>query len=534
MIRLFSFALLFLTFQVTWGSDPYPRNYNIDIQHYRFSIEVNDSTNIIEGSSEITILFRNSLDQFDLDLVAKSNDGAGMTVRSISREGKAIDFSQAGERLSIKPGKVNQGDKVTFLINYYGQPRDGLIISKNMFGDRTIFGDNWPNRAHHWLPCIDHPYDKATCEFIVTAPGYYQTIANGILVEKKELPKGRTLAHWKEDKALPTKVMVIGVARFATSSAGMVDGVPIETWVYPQNREAGFVDYKVATQITDYFTDKLGAFPFEKLANVQSTTRYGGMENASNIFYFENSVTGKNERENLIAHEVAHQWFGDSASELDWYHVWLSEGFATYFTSLYLEHMYGKERLAQHMKQSRDEVITYFKNNPSAVIDTTFSDINRVLNTNSYEKGGWFLHMLRKKVGDETFWKGINNYYQLYQYGNAMTDDFRKVMEEVSKENLKEFFDQWLRRPGHPVLSANWTYNTRKKLLNISVVQTQEDVFNTALEIQIETSDGAKETITVPLDQRAVSMAKPLAKRPKKLTLDPHIWLLFEGEIEAK
>lgn len=533
-MRLYIPTFLFFVVQFAWGTDPYPRNYNIDIQHYRFTIEVNDSTNIIKGSSEITILFRNSLDQFELDLVAKRDDGTGMTVQSVTSEGRPVNFYHAGERLLIKPGKVSEGDELSFLINYSGQPKDGLIISKNKFGDRTMFGDNWPNRAHHWLPCIDHPYDKATCEFIVSAPSHYQTIANGVLIEKKELPEGRTWVHWKEDKAIPTKVMVIGVARFAISTAGMVDGVPIETWVYPQNKEAGFADYKIAAQITDYFTDELGAFPFKKLANVQSTTRYGGMENASNIFYFENSVTGKNERENLIAHEVAHQWFGDSASELDWYHVWLSEGFATYFTGLYLEHAYGKQRLMQHMKENRNDVLTYFRSNPSPVIDTTYADITRVLNTNSYEKGGWFLHMLRKKVGDETFWKGINSYYQQYQYSNAMTDDFRKVMEEVSNQDLKEFFDQWLTRPGHPVLSAKWAYDARKKMLNISVEQIQKDVYETALEIEIETTNGEKEVISLRLDNRTVSLAKPLAKKPQKLTLDPNVWLLFEGEIGPK
>src|SRR5204863_6116924 len=152
--------------------------------------------------------------------------------------------------------------------------------------------------------------------------------------------KKRKITHWKTSVVLPTKVMVIGVARFAIEYEGEINKVPLQSWVYPQNRKEGFSDYSMASGPLDYFSKNIAPYPYEKLANVQSTTRWGGMENAGNIFYYENSVTGKANIEGLLAHEVAHQWFGDSASESDWYHVWLSEGFATYFTQLYLENKY--------------------------------------------------------------------------------------------------------------------------------------------------------------------------------------------------
>lgn len=528
--------LLFLSWALStsiFATDPYPRNYNIDILHYHFTIELNDSTNVIGGVAEVTILFKKSEPTFELDLVGGA--GTGMTVTSVKNTENPIKFKHQNNRLAITlstPPKVDE--KVTITINYSGSPTDGLIIGTNKFGDRTFFGDNWPNRARYWLPTIDHPYDKASCEFTVIAPSHYQAIANGRLIEKTNLTNERILTHWKETIDIPTKVMVIGVARFATTLAGVVDNIPVETWVYPQNREAGFLDYKVATKILDYFITSIGPYSYPKLANVQSKTRFGGMENASNIFYYENSVTGKNEHEDLIAHEIAHQWFGDSASESDWYHVWLSEGFATYFTNLYCEHTYGAEKLQERMRTQRDEVVAYFKKNPAPVIDTTLLDMNKVLSTNSYQKGSWVLHMLRKEVGEEAFWHGIRAYYKEYQNKNATTSDFRAVMETASGKNLKVFFNQWLRTSGHPNLDASWSYDAKKKVVNVRIRQVQPNLFVTPLEVGVEMENGTRNIQTIQLKEMDTKFSFSAEKKPISLSLDPETWLLFEGKILSK
>ena len=131
--------------------------------------------------------------------------------------------------------------------------------------------------------------------------------------------------------------MVIGVSPFAVQEMLSKSGIPLSSWVYPQNSEEGFFDYSIATRPLDFFESYIAPYPYSKLANVQSKTVYGGMENASCIFYHERTVTGKQDHEILITHEMAHQWFGDAVSELNWHHIWLSEGFATYLTDLYIE-----------------------------------------------------------------------------------------------------------------------------------------------------------------------------------------------------
>jgi aminopeptidase N len=176
--------------------DPYPRNDGIDIRHYTFRLELNDSTNNIRGVADVAIRFKKSITSFDLDLATSNSEGKGMTVSRVLSAGESLKFTHQNDRVTIS-GTFVAGDDKIVTIHYSGIPQDGLIIGKNKFGDRTFFGDNWPNRAHHWLPTIDHPYDKATCEFIVTAPEHYAVIATGEKIEESAIEKKQKVTHWR-------------------------------------------------------------------------------------------------------------------------------------------------------------------------------------------------------------------------------------------------------------------------------------------------------------------------------------------------
>ncbi|NOS91635.1 MAG: M1 family peptidase [Cyclobacteriaceae bacterium] len=530
------FTLFLFIHSAVYAIDPYKRNEAIDVQQYQFQLEVNDSTDQIAGVAQVTIRFKKPITSFDLDLANKNAQGLGMTVSAVTLNGKTLSFRHQNDRLTIQLSTVSSvNEQLTFEIIYAGIPIDGFIIGKNKFGDRGFFGDNWPDRGHHWLPVIDHPSDKARVTFVVIAPLHYSVVANGIQTEETFLNAKQKLTRYEEETAIPVKVMVVGIARFAVQRAGVVDGIAVESWVYPQNKAEGFNDYAPAVQVLDFFHRHIGPYPFKKLANVQSKTRWGGLENAGAIFYFENSVNGKGDHVSLIAHEEAHQWFGNSASENDWHHVWLSEGFATYFAHLYLEHAYGHDQLVKEQITDREQVIKYYAKNPAPIVDTTLTDINKVLSTNTYQKAGWVLHMLRHKVGDALFWKGIQTYYARYQKSNALTDDFRVVMEEVSGQNLKPFFDQWLFRGGHPRLSGNWSYNPAKKELILEINQTQkEPFFSFPLDVAWVGKDGLQKTETVQIDAKSKKITLKADFEPIEVKLDPSTSLLFEGQIQKK
>jgi len=501
------------------------RFQSIDVINYKFAITLSDETDEIYGTSVINIKFNRELKSFNLDLVSKQSDNTGMIVESVLENNQSVSFSQSNDQLfiNINPSKINE--LKTYTIKYKGIPADGLIISKNKFGDRTFFGDNWPDRAKNWLPVVDHPSDKATVEWDITAPSHYQAIGNGSMIERTNINTKTTLTRWKMDTPIPTKIMVIGVAQFAVENLGEIYNIPVSSWVFPQERENGFKDYSLAVPILDFMINHVAPYPFEKLANVQSKTLYGGMENAGNIFYNENSITGTGKFESVIAHEIAHQWFGDSASELNWYHVWLSEGFATYFENLFYENRYGRDSFVKKMNEDRVKAIKFSKKNNSPIVDTSITDYLKLLSPNTYEKAGWVLHMLRKELGDDLFWEGIKKYYDTYKYNNALSEDFKRVMEEVSGKDLNTYFKQWLYQSGHPTLDITWNTNNN---LTLEITQTQENLFVFPIEIKCNYEDGSSSVETIKVLNKTEKANISVIKKVVSIEVDPNTWLFFE------
>ena len=507
---------------------------SIDVQHYAFQLTLTDEDNTISGITDVQIEFTEpSVTSFSLDLIGREGSRkTGMVVRSVKENGQSVDYSHDSDKIQISPATAGStGNTRTYTIAYEGIPADGLIIATNKHGDRTFFGDNWPNRARNWLPTVDHPSDKASVEFMVTAPAHYQVVSSGSLIEETDMLDGMRKTHWRTDVPIPTKVVVIGVARFAVEYAGEYKDIPIQNWVYPQDRDAGFHDFGVTNRVMEFFETNIGPYPYEKLANVQSKTRYGGMENASNIFYSENSISGTRQNEGLIAHEVAHQWFGNSVSEIDWQHIWLSEGFATYFTQLYMEATYGKERLQDGMNRARSSVLRFYERVPDApLVNPQISDPNQHLNANSYQKGGWILHMLRYQIGDEAFWNGIRAYYETYRDQNASSAQFQEKMEEASGQDLEVFFQQWLYQAGQPVLEGTWSYNPGVNTVNITLSQEQSGPsFVFPIEIDLKMDSGETVTKMLEINSEKESFNFEVDAAVTNIEFDPNTWLLFDG-----
>jgi aminopeptidase N len=502
---------------------------HIDVQHYEFSIALTDTNDSIKGKAAIDILCIKDAQAITFDLISKNNNRKGMTVVQVTENGKPLTFTHTNNQLTIT-SPVKYGERKKLEITYEGIPDNGLIITKNKYGHRVFFADNWPNRARHWLPCIDHPSDKAPLDFIVTAPAHYQVISNGIKIADSLLTGQQRLTHYTETTPLSTKIMVIGVARFAIEEAGTVNNIPVSSWVYPEEKDKGFYDYALAVDILPYFIKNVGPYAFKKLANVESTTMFGGMENASAIFYSdESSITGTRKSESLLAHEIAHQWFGDMATEADWSHLWLSEGFATYMTILYFE-KYGYDTAMQMLSKNRQQVIDFARKKLRPVVDSSVTNYMELLNANSYQKGGWVLHMLRRQLGDTIFWKGIRIYYNRFAGRNAVTGDLCKVMEEVSGRNLTPFFQQWLFTAGHPKLEISWQYIAVKKAVVITVIQQQSPLFKFPLELQVDNN----KKLRVDIANRDTRITIPVSKKPTSLIVDPQVNLLFEGSVKEK
>lgn len=512
-----------------------------DILHYQFALDLSDKHDTLYGTTKITLITRLPGNTVTLDLQGADAKGKGMKVIQA-----VLPFEENGNDnallsplahqqnkltvTSLKPFKA--GDTVQLMVRYKGVPDNGMIISKNMYGHRTFFGDNWPNRAHHWLPCKDEPGDKASFEFLITAPSHYQVVSNGIQVEETNLTGDKKFTHWREDIPLPTKVMVIGVADFAVQHAGYVNNcIPVSSWVFPENADKGFFDYSIGPEVLSFFDRYIGPYPYRKLANVQSKTMYGGMENAGAIFYYENSVTGRRGEEGLFAHEIVHQWFGDMATEKSFAHLWLSEGFATYLTHIFMESKYGTDSLARRMQEDRQSVISFVKDSKRPVVDST-SNYMSLLNANSYQKGSWVLHMLRRELGDSVFHAAVRAYYEQYKGRNADTKDLQAVFERVSGRSLDVFFSQWLNRGVNPQLAISWKKDAMMDGLIITIEQVQKGLpFALSLEMELEYEGKIKEIRRFDLDKASHSFLITGKGRLLKVRPDPNTSMLAEFNI---
>jgi aminopeptidase N len=524
-------ALLVLLATAAASADSYSRQPGIDAIHYVFRLTLVDTSNEIAG--EATVLLRLAdagVTEAVLDLTSPGGRG-GMKVASVTNGDTAVRFSHADDRLRIQlPAGAAKGHDVSLTIRYGGVPADGLRLIPNIHGERTIFSENWPNRARQWLPMIDHPYDKATGEFIVTAPAHYQVVSNGVLVEETDLAEGRRRTHWKQSVPISSWLYALGVARFAVHHAGTTEGVPLQTWVFPQDRERGLALFEETTrQAMAFFAERIGPYSYEKIANVEAAGLSGGTEHASAIFYGEKSVT---KGRGPVVHEVAHQWWGNAVTERDWDDVWLSEGFATYFTLLFTEHASGREAFVAGLRSSRATVLETERKLPATpVVHPNLSDMGRVLNALVYQKGGWVLHMLRGLIGTEAFWEGIREYYRRYRNGNASTDEFRAVMEKASGRDLQWFFRQWLTRPGTPRIDGSWRFDAARKQVDVELEQSGSgDSYRLPLEIGIVMKAGDLPRIErFELKERRATFSIAAEAEPAAVVLDPNTWLLMEA-----
>jgi aminopeptidase N len=516
-----------------------------DVLDYDLTIDLPDSGRVIRGTALLTVrrtgsaTQRPSRDTLTLDLVR-------LAVATVTVDNQVVSFGRTADVIRV-PLSTSQRDTIRVAVTYSGEVTDGLVIRTDSQGRWTAFGDNWPNRARYWIPSVDHPSDKATVSWTVRTPPGRTVVANGRQLSPGRMRVGyaeRRTSQWREDRPIPTYTMVIAAAPLVRHELGAhACGLAeldrcVEQMVYttPEVRDYMPGPFATARGIVEWMSGLVGPFPYEKLAHVQSSTIYGGMENASAIFYDEKLFRDRAMSVDLIAHETAHQWFGDAVTERDWPHLWLSEGFATYFSALWTERSQGQDAFRAQMLATRAQILAdtgAVARRP--VIDTIETKLTALLNANSYQKGGWTLHMLRRLVGDSAFFRGVRQYYATHRHGNALTDDFRQAVEASSGQRLEWFFDQWLRRPGYPTPALRWEFDSTASRVTVTIDQerAQFGAYRFPLTLAVHDASGTvrRVQIEVPAQPRTtVALPFPVTARPARIEVDPEVDLLARFE----
>lgn len=512
---------------------PRPGQYGegFDAIHYDIRLTLPATGSVIEGTTEIQVALTPKAPAI------LSLDFTGLQVTGVRVDGTASRFVHEQGRLLVPvPRTGASGSQTRVAVDYRGTPDDGLIIRNNVHGHRAAFADNWPNRARFWFPALDHPADKATASLTILAPPGWDVVANGVRTATPttiQRPDGSTRRQfeWRITQPVSTYNMVIGAADFRVQTIGRpcfgdTRCIDVTTWLFPESVDKAAPSFRRAAAMVEYYSQLIAPFPYDKLAHIQSSTRFGGMENATAIFYSERALADGRAVEEVVAHETAHQWFGGAVTEAEWPHVWLSEGFATYFGALFFEHADGIAAFRGMMEASRRQILAS-KVNDRPIVDTTKPDLFALLDTNAYQKAGWVLHMLRGTLGDSRFFDGIRRYYQAHEHGTASTVDLQRALEEASGMTLDDFFDQWLFHPGYPQLRVSWQ-NAGPQTAAVVVTQVQPErwpTFRMPLTIELTTTSGPIRR-QVDVDERLERYTFQLDSALTGVVLDPDSWLL--------
>ena len=501
------------------------RTQQFDVLHYDLAITVPDSGQMITGKAKITLRALQPFRRLRLDF-------AGMHPTLVERNGRPQEFRMRQDQLEVVlHERARNGEVIHLTVSYYGKPADGLMIRRNKYRRRSVFADNWPNRAHYWFPCVDHPSDKAGVTFRITAPRRFQIIANGRFVRRTDHLDGRATTVYEERQPIPTYCMVFGAAEFDIIANPESGRVPIHYWVFPQDAADAIEEFDRSDEMLAYFENRFGPYAYEKLALVQSSTRFGGMENAGAIFFAEQRLGRPGSIEGTVSHEIAHQWFGDDVTPIDWQHLWLSEGFATYFGIQFFEYADGADRFRQRLRESRERYLSRTEWLSRPIVTEVPEDLFQLLNPNNYAKGGWVLHMLRDVVGDEAFWKGIRQYVTLYRGRNASTDEFRQVMEMAGGQPLNWFFKQWVYEGGIPDLRIRYDWKEKDKNLLVKIQQVQSTTpMKLPIEFEIVHRKAARKRVWLAEREKTVTFY--FNDPPVKMIVDPDVKILARIQVE--
>ena len=416
------------------GDPYYPQmgNGGYDALHYTIDLTVDVANNKISGSSTLDAQATEALSSFNLDL-------HGLDVSAVTVNTASAGFSRQKDELTITPASaLSNGEKFIVLVSYSGTPQpveDASVPGEPVgwFANAGVYVVSESDGAMGWYPVNNHPLDKATYTFRITAPKQYVVAANGLL--KSEVVNGEMKTSvWEEIHPMASYLATLIIGEYKLETQSGPNGLPIHNYFPPNAGQDITGSFSRTSEMISYYSQVFGPYPFESYGGVVVPLELGFALEDQTLSIFGNDMVD----ELTVAHELSHQWFGDSVSLKSWKDIWLNEGFATYAESLWVEHTQGKAAGDQYMRKIYEDAKA--KNMPAPEDPS----VGNLFDSSVYMRGGCVLYALRLKLGDEVFFKILREYYSRYQYGNASTEDFIAVAETVSGQNLKSFFNDWL------------------------------------------------------------------------------------------
>jgi aminopeptidase N len=508
-----------------------PGDRPIDIRDIRLELRVDVKDKTAEGKA--TIQFRTIKPTRSL-----SFDAADFHIKSVrwknglAGQDEPARFTHDGKKLIVDlQSRWPAGREGTLLVDYrVHEPKDGLHFYaptvREPEAPLLVWSQGEPTSNRYWFPCIDQPDQRQTTQMVVTVPAGFEALSNGKLLDRKENPDHTATFNWRQDKPHPSYLVTLVVGQFDVVREEW-EGIPVLYYVPKGKAAEAKVTFAHTRDMLSYFSRRFGIrYPWDKYAQVCAFEFGGGMENTSattlgdRTLQDERSILDRSP-DGLISHELAHQWWGDLVTCRDWSHLWLNEGFASYAEALWDEQSHGADDYTYNMDRKARLAIEGGRKRP--VMDRRYTDPGSMFDGRSYPKGAWVLHMLRRHLGDEAFFKGLERYGTEFRLQPAETDDFRRVLERTSGRDLDRFFYDWLERPGSPDLDVTTQYLPDEQQVKIVVKQTQpEEAFHIELKLALYTA-GSEQPIMLEqeMTDKQATFQIPVSGAPTRLDVDP-------------
>ena len=444
------------------GDPYYPQlgNGGYDAQHYAVKLLVDMVTNRITGTMTMRAVATQDLSAFNLDF-------SSLTISQVSFDGEPAHYEETQRELgsgqtrelTIFPIEgLRDGEVFTLSVSYSGIPRPirseaaPFPVGWTRY-ESGVYVASEPDGAASWYPVNDHPLDKATYSFEITVPEPYVVAANGLLREVVDHGETSTFV-WEASDPLPSYLATVNIAEYVIFREEGPNGLPIRNFFPATLAEDAVYDFGRTAEMIKLFSDLFGPYPFEAYGAATIGDAPFALETQTLSIFGEGVISGQRDSERIVAHELAHQWFGDSVSPTHWEDIWLNEGFATYAEFLWLEHSEGKEVSDTRLRalfdvvsgnQWEDESLEEIRDRLAREIPPPgVPPTDDLFNRGVYFRGGMTLHALRVRVGDEAFFDTLRTFHERYRHGNASTADFIGVAEQVSGQDLDAFFAGWL------------------------------------------------------------------------------------------
>lgn len=501
-----------------------------DIEHIKLNIYLELPQKFVRSRATIKGHALRPLDRLTLDAVGF--EGVSVAARFSGESSAPAEFENDGERITVilkKP--LETGETLDLFIDYtLDDPKSGLhFFAPSEEEPETPYlvwsqGQSIDNR--YWIPCLDHPNEMQTTEVVCTVAKPYQAISNGTLERVTENSDGTRTFHWSQTKPHVSYLITLVAGEFATRTDVWRD-VPVAYHAHPKHEEKLERSFKNTPAMLEFFSNQIGVkFPWAKYDQVCCHGFGGGMENTSATTLGERALYDErrildDDPDGLISHELAHQWFGDPLTCRDWAHIWLNEGFASYFEALWDEHNSGPEEFAYNMANKARGAINGGREHP--VVWRGYKSPDEQFDARAYPKGAWVVHMIRRRLGDALFWQVIKAYVERFSHKSVDTEDLRKTIEEITGRSFERFFLDWTGRAGSPDVKVKYEWVDDDRMAKLTVEQTQkEDPFHFPL--VLEFGFGEAETpyrMTHEVTERLSTFYVPLLRQPKNVRIDP-------------